>query len=226
MEGILPVNKPAGITSFFLIPILRKLTGVKKIGHTGTLDPFAIGLMLYLIGPRFTRQSDLYLSQEKEYIARLALGTSTDTHDCEGTILSHTKEIPSPLEIEHSLASFQGWQEQIPPLYSAKKWGGRKFYEYARKGEAPPRTPCRVYMEIQILDDSALPELLLHVRCSKGTYIRGLARDLGEALGCGAHLTGLQRTRIGTFDLSLAYEGKRLLAGESSSSDLLIHLRE
>lgn len=208
-EGILLVNKPQGKTSFSLIRALRKLTGIKKIGHAGTLDPFATGVMVVLIGRSFTRLSDKLLFQDKEYLAEVCLGVTTDTYDCDGKVVARSKKVPTLQEIEQTVSSFQGEIDQIPPMYSAKKIGGRKLYELARLGEEIERSPAKVNVCTTILSYE-YPHLRLKVSCSKGTYIRSIAHEIGQLLGCGAHLSQLERTRSGYFHLEECLDGSLL----------------
>jgi len=209
IEGILIVNKPKGKTSFSLVYDLRKCLGVKKIGHAGTLDPFATGVMVMLIGRNYTRLSDQFLTSDKEYVARLLLGLETDTYDCEGQTIQTSSVIPSLFEIEERLKLFQGEIEQVPPMFSAKKQDGKKLYELARKGQTVERKPCKVTLKTELLS-YCYPHLDLNVSCSKGTYIRSIAYDLGRMLGCGAHLINLIRTRSGTFTLEKSINGESL----------------
>jgi tRNA pseudouridine55 synthase len=208
-EGFLLINKPEGRTSFSLIRALRKLTGIKKIGHAGTLDPFATGVMIILIGREYTRLSDMLLFQDKEYLANVSLGVSTDTYDCDGKVVARSKKIPTPEEIGTTVAKFQGELEQIPPMYSAKKVQGKKLYELARKGNTIERTPAKVQLTTHILS-YAYPNLSLRITCSKGTYIRSVAHEIGQLLGCGAHLSKLKRTRSGSFCLEECIDGNLL----------------
>lgn len=208
-EGILLVNKPQGRTSFSLIRSLRRLTGIKKIGHAGTLDPFATGVMVILIGRQYTRLSDQLLLEDKEYLADVYLGVSTDTYDCDGKVVARSKKIPSAEEVARVIQDFQGELEQIPPMFSAKKIKGKKLYEIARQGQTIERKPACVRVET-ILIKYNYPFLSLRVACSKGTYIRSIAHEIGEKLGCGAHLAHLQRTRSGHFTLEQCMDGKLL----------------
>lgn len=200
IEGILLVDKPKGISSFSLVQTLRRRLNVKKIGHAGTLDPFATGVMVMLIGRSYTRLSDQFLCSDKEYVAEVYLGTTTDTYDSEGTITSQSSYIPSLEDIQLALLQFQGEIEQIPPMYSAKKQQGKKLYELARKGIEVERAPVRLTVHTHFIR-YAYPYLELRIVCSKGTYIRSIAYDLGVKLGCGAHLTNLRRTRSGQFKI-------------------------
>ncbi|MBS4168835.1 tRNA pseudouridine(55) synthase TruB [Parachlamydia sp. AcF125] len=224
VEGILLLDKPRGCTAFNLVARLRKVLGVKKIGHAGTLDPFATGVMVMLIGRNFTRLSDQFLSQDKEYEAEVYLGVSTDTYDCEGQILSQSERIPSLAEIQTALASFQGEILQIPPMFSAKKQNGKKLYELARQGKTIERPPVKVSVQISLLN-YAYPYLSLSVSCSKGTYIRSLAHDLGMLLGIGAHLTQLRRVRSGRFHLKDCLDGVPLKASTYTFEELKRHIQ-
>lgn len=200
-SGILLVDKQAGSTSFHLVSLLRKLTRIQKIGHAGTLDPFATGVMVMLIGSEYTKKSDQFLNSNKQYRATLHLGITTDTYDIDGQILEENNSIPTLSQIEQVLSTFQGEIEQIPPMYSAKKIQGKKLYELARKGIEIERPPAKVTLHIQRLRYE-YPKLEILVDCSKGTYIRSLAFDIGKALGTGAHLSSLLRTQSGSFSLA------------------------
>lgn len=208
-EGILLLDKPKGCTAFSLVSLLRKKLGVKKIGHSGTLDPFATGVMVMLVGRNFTRQSDQFLCQDKEYHAEVFLGASTDTYDCDGKIVSQSDYIPTLEEIQKHLLKFQGEVLQVPPMFSAKKQNGQKLYELARKGKTVERQPVKVYLET-ILEHYAYPYLTLKVLCSKGTYIRSIAHDLGESLGTGGYLTQLRRVRSGNFHIENCLEVEKI----------------
>ncbi len=199
-SGLLLVDKEAGCTSFHLVSLLRRLTSIKKIGHAGTLDPFATGVMVMLIGKEATKKSETFLSSDKEYRATLQLGITTETYDLEGAIVERNDKVPTLAEIELAKSSFQGEILQIPPMYSAKKVAGKKLYDLARKGIVIERQPVLVRMEIELLNYQ-YPMLEIEVKCSKGTYIRSLAHDIGQFLGCGAHLFELTRTRSGPFRL-------------------------
>lgn len=199
--GILLIDKPAGRTSFSLIPFLRRLSGVQTIGHAGTLDPFATGVMVILLGKPFTRQSDQLLSSEKEYIAQIKLGSSTDTFDCDGKVTATSEKIPTLSEIEECLKKFQGKILQTPPMFSAKKIKGKKLYELARKGIEIERAPVEVTLSTR-MNSFEYPYLNITVTCSKGTYIRSIADEIGKELGSFGHLSSLTRTRSGSFHLS------------------------
>lgn len=200
IEGILLVDKAKGRTSFSLVHVLRKRLGVQKIGHAGTLDPFATGVMVMLIGRSYTRLSDQFLCNDKEYVAEVYLGVSTDTHDSEGKIISQSSTTPTQEEILKALENFQGEIDQVPPMFSAKKRQGKKLYELARKGIEVERAPVKVRVKTEFIS-YCYPYLHLRIECSKGTYIRSIAHDLGLLLGCGAHLTNLRRTRSGIYTI-------------------------
>lgn len=222
-QGILLVDKPRGKTSFSLIRSLRKKINVKKIGHTGTLDPFATGLMVLLVGRDYTRLSDQFLNQDKEYVAEVNLGVSTDTYDCDGEVTDRSDLIPTQEEIEEALKSFQGQVQQVPPMYSAKKVKGQKLYQLARRGEEVEREPVTIELTTTLIDYN-YPLLNLHIRCSKGSYVRAVAHDLGQKLGCGAHLTQLNRTRSGSFHLKDCISGEKLFNPDVSPEVIEEHL--
>ena len=212
--GILLLNKPPNKTSFSMVALLRRILKVDKIGHAGTLDPIATGLLVMLIGKKYTTLSSLLLNHDKEYVACLKLGIETDSFDCAGVILSQNSRVPLLEEIESCLLQFQGKVMQIPPMFSAKKVKGKKLYESARKGIVVERTPCEVHLATELLEYT-YPFLHLKINCSKGTYVRSIAHDLGKALGCGAHLAALQRTRSGPFSLANSIDGALLDSSES-----------
>lgn len=209
MKGILLINKPKGWTSFDLVRKVRRVSGVKKVGHAGTLDPFATGVMVILVGRDYTKQSDTLLCQDKEYIARLHLGATTDTYDTEGERKELSDRQPSREEIEAVLTKFQGTILQTPPMYSAKKIKGKKLYELARAGKTIERPAVPVTLKVDLLNYT-YPFVDIRVACSKGTYIRSLGHDIGQELGCGAYLEELQRLRSGSFDISQCIEVEEL----------------
>ncbi len=221
-EGLLLIDKPPSWTSFYLVKRLRALSNIQKIGHAGTLDPFATGVMVLLVGKKYTRLSDQFLSHDKEYAATIELGKSTSTYDPEGEILSTSDTIPSLEDIEKALLSFQGTILQVPPMYSAKKVGGKKLYELARKGIEIERKPCTIEISCNLLSYD-YPNLKLSVQCSKGTYIRSLAHDLGQKLTCGGFLKELTRTRSGPFTLNECLDGNQL---QEPTFDFFPYLRE
>jgi tRNA pseudouridine55 synthase len=201
-DGVLVIDKPSGPTSSDVVLRVKRLLHLARIGHTGTLDPLATGVLPLCLG-RATRLSSYLTDQDKAYRADIRLGVRTETGDAEGAVLSE-RPVP-PLDaaaLEAALQSLRGAQLQTPPMYSAVKVGGRKLYELARQGKEVDRTPRPIEVQELVIEEMRLPDLTLRVSCSKGTYVRVLAEDLGERLGCGAHLTGLRRLRSGAFDLS------------------------
>ena len=199
-EGILLINKPAGKTSFHLVHKLRQLTHIQKIGHCGTLDPFATGVMVMLVGKSYTKLSNELVANDKQYLATAFLGKTSETYDRDGVITPVSSRIPALEEIDQAIKTFQGQILQYPPMFSAKKIGGKKLYELARKGQEIERKPSSVWVNINLVEYN-YPYLTFDVSCSKGTYIRSLAHDLGAALGVGAYLEKLIRLRSGQFYL-------------------------
>lgn len=208
-SGILLVDKPINKTSFSLVGALRRLLKVKKIGHAGTLDPFATGVMVMLIGKQYTKLSDKFLASDKEYLATVHLGIETDSYDTDGKIIQQNDFIPTQEEVAKALEHFQGEILQTPPMFSAKKKNGKKLYELARQGVTIEREPVPVTLSTTFISYN-YPLIEIRVSCSKGTYIRSIAHDLGKHLGCGAHLCQLQRTRSGTFHLTECLDGTML----------------
>jgi tRNA pseudouridine55 synthase len=204
VDGALLLDKPLGLSSNAALQQVKRLFGAKKAGHAGTLDPLASGLLIVLFGEA-TKFAGPQLDGDKEYLATLQLGVTTATGDAEGQVLER-KSIPEGIEraIPAALEKFRGEIDQIPPMYSALKRGGVPLYKLARRGEEVERKSRRVTIAgLERVGGSAeRPEL--RVRCSKGTYIRSLAQDIGEALGCGAHLAALRRTASGRFRLEQA----------------------
>lgn len=203
-EGILLVNKPAGITSHDVVAKLRRITGVKKIGHAGTLDPFATGLMILLIGKNYTRKSAHFTGQDKSYKARLCLGVATDSYDIDGKITAQSSYTPTQEEVIDAIREQNGERLQTPPMFSAKKIGGKKLYQLARQGVTIARPPVQVRLKTDLLAYT-YPSLEIEVSCSKGTYIRSIAHEIGEKLTCHAHLDQLVRTRCGEFLLEQSH---------------------
>jgi tRNA pseudouridine55 synthase len=208
MDGLLVIDKPVGITSHDVVNRVRRILGTRRVGHTGTLDPFATGVMVVVLG-RATRLAQFLDKDEKEYEATVRFGFETDTGDATGTPKT---EAASPTtvragEVEAVLPQFTGEIDQVPPMYSAKKIGGKRLYESARKGIEIERRPVRVTIEaLGVIDRSQddTDTVRIRVICSAGTYIRTLAQDIGRAVGVGAHLTQLRRTRSGRFHLGQA----------------------
>ena len=203
--ALLLLDKPKGITSHDAVERARLATGVKKIGHTGTLDPMATGLLVLCCG-RAARLQGFFTGLPKTYEGTITLGRSTTTYDAAGETLAETGAPPefSPERIEEAASAFRGEFEQSPPPYSAKKVGGRKFYEMARKGEAVPSAPKKVVVSLFELQPRRGHELRFVLSCSSGTYVRSIAHELGLRLGCGGHLSALRRTRVGDFTIGNA----------------------
>jgi len=234
MDGVLIIDKPAGMTSHDVVAIVRRTIGERRVGHTGTLDPFATGVLVVLVG-RATRLAQFLSGAEKEYEAMIRLGYATDTGDATGErrTTDFTTEAQRPTEIrreeiEAALASLRGEIEQIPPMYSAKKIAGKKLYELARRGEEVERKAVRVTVrefealpsesaQLKISDDGT-SDLAVRVVCSAGTYVRTLAESVGERLGVGAHLSELRRTRAGQFVIADAITLDRLSEVAQSGS--------
>lgn len=201
VDGVLLLDKSSGITSSAAVQNVRRLFQARKAGHTGTLDPMASGLLPICLGEA-TKFSHLLLGADKAYVATVRLGTMTTTGDLEGDITSqHTVEA-TPEAIEHALKAFAGEILQTPPMHSALKHGGQRLYKLARAGADVPRAPRSIVIHRLDLLEIEGEELRLFVSCSKGTYLRVLAEDLGRVLGCGACLSGLRRESVGTFRLS------------------------
>ena len=210
VSGVLVVDKPIGLTSHDVVQIIRRGTGIRRAGHTGTLDPRASGVLVVLIGPA-VRLSEYVSASDKRYQATIQLGRSTDTYDSEGTVTKATPvEHISEDQFDEILQSYVGEIEQVPPPYSAVKVKGKKAYEMARKGKPIDLEPRIINVfNLEILE-WAPPEVVIDVYCSSGTYVRSLANDLGDSLGTGAHLIGLRRTKSGQFTLRDAVPLRRL----------------
>lgn len=202
MNGIIVVNKPLGKTSHDIVYFMRRLTGIKKIGHTGTLDPMASGVLPICIGSA-TKAADMLTLSDKRYTAELVLGMTTDTQDAEGEVLTECAVNLTADEITDAIKSFEGDIEQIPPMYSAVKKDGKKLYELARKGiEVERKKRAVTIREINIIDINLENYIVkIDVLCSKGTYIRTLCEDIGVKLGVGAYMNTLVRTKTGRFTI-------------------------
>lgn len=212
MGGVLLVNKPAEISSHVVVKRIRNLFQTRRVGHAGTLDPFATGLLLLCLDEA-TRITEYLMEGEKEYVGTLKLGETTDTQDCTGQVLE-TRPVPDLTveAIQQAFAQFVGAIGQIPPMFSAKKLEGVRLYDLARQGKHVERSARPVTIQELELLDLTLPHIRFRVACSKGTYIRTLAHDVGEALGCGATLHALERTRSGRFFLRDALSLDQLTA--------------
>jgi tRNA pseudouridine55 synthase len=228
LAGVVVVHKPTGPTSHDVVALVRRLTGVKRVGHGGTLDPFASGVLPVFVG-RATRLVEYHLADEKGYRAVVAFGARSTTDDLDGELTPVEAPAPDRAALEAALDGFRGEIEQVPPVYSAVRVAGRKAYELARRGETPELRPRRV--EIRALDlvdwdagDGERPTATLALRCSAGTYVRALARDLGERLGSGAYLVALERTASGPFTLDGAHglDALRAALSDGRPEDVLL----
>lgn len=204
-SGVLVVNKPAGMTSHDVVGKVRRLFGTRKVGHTGTLDPDATGVLVVLIG-RAAKAAEYLTSDTKRYEAILRLGLTTDTEDASGNILTRSESIPSEAEVKEICKKFIGRTEQIPPMYSALKVDGQKLCDLARRGITVERKPREITVfELECKPASLPSDYVLNVFCSSGTYIRTLCADIGAALGCGGIMAALNRTYAGGFGIDGAY---------------------
>ncbi len=227
MDGIIVLNKPKGITSFKAIQIIKKAAGIKKIGHAGTLDPSATGVLIVCTG-NACKFSSLLMGKEKEYEAEITFGITTDSGDADGKILSSQKASLTRGDIEKTIPALTGEIEQIPPMVSALHHKGERLYDLARRGITVDRPPRKVTVhEIKILSftDGENPKARIMVRCSKGTYIRTLCEDIGKAIGCGAFESELVRTRVGQYDIkdSVTLEEAEKLSREGRIREVLRH---
>ena len=226
MFGFLNIYKPKGMTSHDVVSVLRKITKIKQIGHTGTLDPFAEGVLPICIG-KATRLIE-YLADEKAYIGTIQFGMATTTFDIEGEITKTSSKEISKNDIEKALLNFQGEIEQLPPIYSAIKVDGKKLYEYARKGEEVEIKPRKVFInEIKLLNfDKNLNQAEIYIDCSKGTYIRSIANDLGENLEVFGHLIKLVRVKAGNFNVENSIKLEELKSQKDVSDNLIYPLEK
>ena len=227
IDGVLLVDKGPDMTSHDVVAVARKCLNIKKIGHCGTLDPMATGLLILVVG-RATKIQDLLMSEDKEYVGTIGLGVTTNTQDAEGEPVEE-KEVPdfSDDQIKSAFEEFKGDFYQIPPMVSAIKKDGVPLYKLARQGKTVKRDPRLVYVYSNRIDRIELPEIDFTVKCSKGFYVRTYAHDIGEKLGCGAHLKKLRRTRSGKFDLSRTVTFEQLKSGKRDEViDSLISLPE
>lgn len=225
MNGIIIIDKPCGKTSHDMVGFIRRLTGIKKVGHTGTLDPQATGVLPVCIG-NATKACELLTCENKAYRAELALGMTTDTLDAEGEILTDQPVLCDEDTIKNTIMSFVGEIEQIPPMFSAIKKDGKKLYELARQGISIEREKRKITIHsIKINDiDMEKETVSFDVECSKGTYIRTLCDDIGMKLGCGGYMNKLTRIKSGRFSLDDAYTTEQLekIFKENKFSDILI----
>ena len=222
-EGILLVNKSAGMTSHDVVWQIRKLYGTKQVGHTGTLDPMATGLLPVLIG-RAVKASEYATDHDKRYLATLRLGIETDTEDITGTVLRRAETLPRADEVVAAALSFRGPLRQVPPMYSALKRGGEKLCDLARRGievEREARSITVYDLSCEVIDE-AEGLYALSIFCSKGTYVRTLCADIGRALGCGGAMASLQRVGVGAFSLENAHTIEELTSLSPAEREALL----
>lgn len=200
INGIINIYKEAGFTSHDVVAKLRGIVGQRKIGHTGTLDPDAVGVLPVCLG-NATKLCDLMTDKSKEYEACMRLGVTTDTQDMSGAVIAQKEVTADAQAVEAAVMGFMGGYEQIPPMYSALKVGGKKLYELAREGREVERQPRHVDIPCINIIEIDIPRVRFTVACSKGTYIRTLCADIGDNLGCGAAMESLKRTRVGNFKI-------------------------
>lgn len=211
MNGIILVDKPCGWTSHDVVGKLRGILRERRIGHSGTLDPMATGLLVVFVG-RATRAVEFAEADSKEYIAGLRLGVSTDTQDTTGNVLNTCEALPSKDELIAAANGFLGEISQIPPMYSAIKINGKKLYELARRGEIVERRPRKVTISKLELVGEDKCDYILDIHCSKGTYIRTLCSDIGDKLGCGGCMSSLRRVKAGAFSIAQAHTMEQIQA--------------
>lgn len=223
MKGIINILKPPGMTSHDVINFLRKSLLIKKIGHSGTLDPAAAGVLPVFIG-KATKAIEFFESDDKEYFSELILGVNTDTADVMGNITKVSEVDVNLKEVKQTLKSFVGDIEQVPPMFSAVRYKGKRLYELARKGITVKRKPRKITIKSIKLLDFHGTKLIFRVHCSKGTYIRTLCEDIGEKLGCGGYLSCLVRTRSGVFtiDRSISLEEFEDTLVKGNLNDIII----
>ena len=205
IDGVLPIDKASGMTSHDVVAIVRKVLGTKKVGHCGTLDPMATGLLLLTLG-KGTKIQDLLMSEDKEYVGTMKLGEMTDSQDADGEI-TETRPVPNLTseQLEAAFAKYDGDFYQTPPMVSAIKKDGVALYKLARQGKTVEREPRFVHIYAHQILEVRPPEIEFRVVCSKGFYVRTYAFDIGNDLGCGAHLNALRRTKSGRFDVGMAF---------------------
>lgn len=223
MNGIILVDKPQDWTSHDVVAKLRGVLHERRIGHSGTLDPLATGLLVVFVG-RATRAVEFAEADSKEYLAGLRLGVSTDTQDITGNIVAESAALPDEAALREAIGRFIGDVEQIPPMYSAIKIGGKKLYELARRGESVERAPRKITVSAIDIAGRDGDDYILNISCSKGTYVRTLCSDIGEALGCGACMSSLRRTRAGVFSVDYAHSLADIEAAvrEGRLSDIIL----
>ena len=223
MNGLLVVNKPTGMTSHDVVNAVRRMAKTRRVGHTGTLDPLATGVLVLLIGSS-TRLAQFISGSDKAYRATIRLGRSTTTYDADGEIIEQHPVTARRVDVEQVLGQFRGSIAQVPPMYSAIKVNGQKLYKLARQGKEVERKPREITIHGLEIVEWSPPDLIVDVVCSAGTYIRSLAHDLGQALNCGAHLIALSRTASGNFTLAQSHtlDDLRALAETGHFEDALL----
>ena len=220
-NGIIIMDKPSDWTSMDVCAKLRGIFREKRIGHAGTLDPMATGILPVFVG-RATRAVEFTEEYDKEYVAGLRLGLVTNTQDTTGEVLEEKPVTATREDVERVLEQFRGPIEQIPPMYSAIKIGGKKLYELARKGKEVERKPRSITIqELELVEQVCEVEYLIRVSCSKGTYVRTLCHDIGQALGCGGTMSSLRRTRVGPFREGVTMEQVQQAADEQRAAEML-----
>lgn len=219
--GILLIDKPVNWTSHDCVAKVRRCVGITKVGHAGTLDPFATGVLVLLVGKKWTTQAAKLQGLDKSYQMVVRLGVATDSHDSTGQVTSQSPIQPTLEQLEEALGHFQGEILQIPPMFSAKQVNGQRLYTLARQGKMIERVAQKVWMEIELISYS-YPLVELHVKCSKGTYMRSLAHDLGEILGCGGHADSLIRLSVGPFTLDACACGALLSDTSANLGDYIM----
>ncbi len=221
VDGVLLLDKAVGVSSNVALQQVKRLYKANKAGHTGTLDPFASGLLLICFGEA-TKFAQFAIEQDKTYLATLRLGMKTHTGDSEGEVVQERPVNCSSIDIEHALTRFRGEQLQRPPRFAALKYQGQPYYRYARAGIDIPLKPRSITIHELHVQEWSVPQLVLWIRCSKGTYIRSLAEDIGEVLGCGAYLTALRRMSSGAHSLSAAYTLEQIAERDYAALDALL----
>jgi tRNA pseudouridine55 synthase len=213
MEGIAIINKPSGITSHDVVSRVRRRFNMRRVGHAGTLDPLATGVLVILLG-KATKLFDKFVAYDKAYAATLRLGTQTTSADITGTVIEQRPfEDVTVDQIKGTFEQFVGESDQFPPMVSAVKFKGERLYKLARKGVVVERTARRIRIDSLKLVDFKLPEVKFYLECSKGTYVRTLAEDVGQRLGCGACITQIERTKVGPFSIQDAVKIEDLNEG-------------
>lgn len=220
MNGVVIVDKPAGVTSHDVVSMMRKIYRTRRVGHTGTLDPMATGVLPICIG-NATKAADMLTAADKKYSAVLKLGVKTDTLDIEGTVIEEHDVNVTEDDVRKVIASFEGEQEQLPPMYSAIKQNGKKLYELAREGKVVEREKRKITIFSICIQKTELPYISIDVHCSKGTYIRSLCDDIGSRLGCGAVMTELRRTQTAGFCINESHTVSELSQSENPERFLL-----